>query len=177
MDEKYLGVRRNTMAAEKFKDKIIKVFGMEVDNDDDYDEVYDDDEFVDEGRELEDSRGAFIPPKTKKTISPRHNDFAMDEGPEVLVLQPEVFKDAPGICNKIRANKTVVLNLKNTDYENGRKIFDFLSGALFALDGSINKIADNVFILAPKQVAVLTNPQNDDLDFNTPILEWDEDPE
>ncbi len=83
----------------------------------------------------------------------------------------------PVFCNKIRSNKTVVLNLKNTDYENGRKIFDFLSGALFALDGSINKIADNVFILAPKAVAVLTNPLQDDLDFNAPILEWDEEME
>ncbi|WKY46375.1 cell division protein SepF [Eubacteriaceae bacterium ES3] len=163
------------MAAEKFKDKIIKVFGMEVDNEDDYDEVYEEDEFEEKTNEIEDTRSAFVPPKTKKTTPVRHNDFAVDDGPEVLVLEPEVFKDAPGICNKIRSNKTVVLNLKNTDYENGRKIFDFLSGALFALDGSINKIADNVFILAPKQVAVLTNPQNEELDFNSPILEWDED--
>lgn len=163
------------MAAEKFKDKIIKVFGMEVDNEDDYDEVYDDDEFEEQTNEVEETRSAFVPPKAKKTTPTRHNDFPIDDGPEVLVLEPEVFKDAPGICNKIRSNKTVVLNLKNTDYENGRKIFDFLSGALFALDGSINKIADNVFILAPKQVAVLTNPQNEELDFNTPILEWDED--
>jgi cell division inhibitor SepF len=163
------------MAAEKFKDKIIKVFGMEVDNEDDYDEVYEDDEFEEQTSEVEETRSAFVPPKAKKTTPIRHNDFPIDDGPEVLVLEPEVFKDAPGICNKIRSNKTVVLNLKNTDYENGRKIFDFLSGALFALDGSINKIADNVFILAPKQVAVLTNPQNEELDFNTPILEWDED--
>ncbi|MEO1815583.1 MAG: cell division protein SepF [Acetobacterium sp.] len=162
------------MAAEKFKDKIIKVFGMEVDNEDGYDEIYEEDVYDDD---IEDTKSAFSAPKTKKTTPSRRSELSLDDGPEVLVLEPEVFKDAPSICNKIRNNKTVVLNLKNTDYENGRKIFDFLSGALFALDGSINKIADNVFILAPKAVAVLTNPQHDDLDFNAPILEWDEDME
>jgi cell division inhibitor SepF len=158
--------------AEKFKDKIIKVFGMEVDNEDGYEEIYEEDVYDDHSEE---NKSAFTAPKAKKTTTtPRHNELSFDEGPEVLVLEPEVFKDAPSICNKIRSNKTVVLNLKNTDYDNGRKIFDFLSGALFALDGSINKIADNVFILAPKAVSVLTNPESGDVDFNAPILEWDE---
>jgi cell division inhibitor SepF len=159
------------MAAEKFKDKIIKVFGMEVDNEDGYEEIYEEEGYDDH---TDDSKSAFNAPKVKKKNSSRRSDLSIDDGPEVLVLEPEIFKDAPGICNKIRAGKTVVLNLKNTDYENGRKIFDFLSGALFALDGSINKIADNVFILAPQQVAVLTNPEREDVEFNSPILEWDE---
>ena len=159
------------MAAEKFKDKIIKVFGMEVDNEDGYEDIYEEEGYDDH---IDDSKSAFSAPKAKKKSSSRQNDLPMENGPEVLVLEPEIFKDAPGICNKIRAGKTVVLNLKNTDYENGRKIFDFLSGALFALDGSINKIADNVFILAPQQVAVLTNPEREDVEFNSPILEWDE---
>jgi len=159
------------MAGEKFKDKIIKVFGMEVDNEDGYEEIYEEDVYDDHS---EDNKSAFTAPKSKKTTSTRRSELATDEGPEVLVLEPEVFKDAPSICNKIRAGKTVVLNLKNTDYENGRKIFDFLSGALFALDGSLNKIADNVFILAPKAVSVLTNPEREDVEFNPPILEWDE---
>jgi cell division inhibitor SepF len=159
------------MAAEKFKDKIIKVFGMEVDNEDGYEEIYDEDVYDDHA---EDNKSAFSTPKTKKSAASRRSDGSANEGPEVLVLEPEVFKDAPGICNKIRSGKTVVLNLKNTDYENGRKIFDFLSGALFALDGSLNKIADNVFILAPKQVSVLTNPEREEVEFNPAILEWDE---
>lgn len=161
------------MAAEKFKDKIIKVFGMETDNEDGYDEIYDEDGYDDE--EVETQKSAFEAPKTKRTTShTQRSEPVYNDGPEVLVLEPAAFKEAPGICNKIRANKTVVLNLKNTDYENGRKIFDFLSGSLFALDGSINKIADNVFILAPKAVAVLTNPAKDEVDFDAPILEWDE---
>jgi len=159
------------MAGEKFKDKIIKVFGMEVDNEDGYEEIYEEDVYDDHSEE---NKSAFTAPKSKKTTSTRRSESSTDEGPEVLVLEPEVFKDAPSICNKIRAGKTVVLNLKNTDYENGRKIFDFLSGALFALDGSLNKIADNVFILAPKAVSVLTNPEREDVEFNPPILEWDE---
>ena len=92
-----------------------------------------------------------------------------------MVLDPERFEDAPGIVNKIKADKTVVVNLKNTEYEDGQKIFDFLNGAVFALEGSINRIADNVFILAPKQVSVSTSMEKDESDTITPILNWDDD--
>ncbi|URN83027.1 hypothetical protein [Acetobacterium wieringae] len=51
------------MAAEKFKDKIIKVFGMEVDNEDGYDEIYEEDVYDDD---VEDTKSAFTAPKAKK---------------------------------------------------------------------------------------------------------------
>ena len=132
------------MANEKFKDKIIKVFGMEMDDDDQY---YDDEYYDDEVEEV---------------VEEPRNTY-------------ERFEDAPGIVNKIKADKTVVVNLKNTEYEDGQKIFDFLNGAVFALEGSINRIADNVFILAPKQVSVSTSMEKDESDTITPILNWDDD--
>ncbi|WP_329886531.1 cell division protein SepF [Pseudoramibacter sp. HA2172] len=158
------------MANEKFKDKIVKVFGMDDENyEDDYRDAYEDeldgveDEYVEETEPVRKSSPRKIAPLTGSA--------------EVLVLSPEFFDDAPSIVNKIKQNKTVVVNLKNTEYEDGRKIFDFLNGAVFALEGTINKIADNVFILAPKQVSVSTEMEkNSDSDFiSTPILDFDAD--
>lgn len=158
------------MANEKFKDKIVKVFGMDDENyEDDYRDAYEDeldgveDEYVEETEPVRKSSPRKVTPLTGSA--------------EVLVLSPEFFDDAPSIVNKIKQNKTVVVNLKNTEYEDGRKIFDFLNGAVFALEGTINKIADNVFILAPKQVSVSTEMEkNSDSDFvSTPILDFDAD--
>ncbi|MDD2414355.1 MAG: cell division protein SepF [Eubacteriaceae bacterium] len=159
------------MANEKFKDKIVKVFGMEAEDDGYDDEIYDDDEMINEPETDAQATGSS---SKKKTVS-RHDMAGLAGGTEVLVLDPEFFDDAPGIVNKIKENKTVVVNLKNTEYEDGRKIFDFLNGAVFALEGSINKIAENVFILAPKQVSVSTEmDSNEDSDYITPpILDFD----
>lgn len=148
-----------------FKDKIIKVFNM--DQDDAYeDEYYEDDEDVVEERYEE-------PAAAKRSVrNPVAAGFA---GAEVLVVDPEVFNDAPTIVNKIKENKTVVVNLKNTEYEEGGKIFNFLNGAVFALEGSINQIAEQVFILAPRQVSVSTEMEKKDDEYISPILEWDRD--
>ncbi|MGL4282283.1 cell division protein SepF [Eubacterium aggregans] len=157
------------MANDKtFKDKIIKVFGMDMDKDGTYEEdYYEEDDAVG----VEETHEAVA--GTPRRVPARSAVGGLAGGPEVLVLDPEFFDDAPGIVNKIKENKTVVVNLKNTEYEDGRKIFDFLNGAVFALEGSINKIADNVFILAPRQVSVSTEMEKEDDEFITPILDWD----
>lgn len=159
------------MANEKFKDRVVKMFGMDEDYDDEYaDDAYEDEEYDDEVDEETDDREEG---STKHSV---HRSASLAGGAsEVLVLNPEFFNDAPSIVNKIKENKTVVVNLKNTEYEDGRKIFDFLNGAVFALEGTINKIADNVFILAPKQVSVSTEMEKDDKDdfSQTPILDFD----
>lgn len=163
----------------KFKDKIIKVFGMEVD---DENQVFDDEFYDDEYEDVpEDNNWDSPAPAKQKSASQSagksrgsRGGYGMVGGPEVLVLEPERFEDAPGLVNKIKENKTIVVNLKNTEFEEGKKIFDFLNGAVFALEGSINKIAQNVFILAPKQVFVSTAMDHDDMDIITPILDFDE---
>nr|WP_207740722.1 cell division protein SepF [Alkalibacter mobilis] len=92
------------------------------------------------------------------------------ENSKVLVVEPEFFNDAPVICDNLKSNKTVVVNLENADYEDGRKIFDFLNGAVYALDGTIQKIGENVFILAPSSVDVIT--EDLDTDHSHEFLDW-----
>ena len=50
--------------------------------------------------------------------------------------------------------KRQVVNLEKTEPEEARKIFDFLNGSVYALDGKIQKIANGVFILAPNNVDI-----------------------
>ena len=140
-----------------FKDKITQMLGMNAD--DEYDDVEVEEEYDVDDEEIGVGRVS--------------SQSGLSGGADVLVLNPEVFEDAPIIVNKIKENKTVVVNLKNTEYEDGRKIFDFLNGAVFAVGGSIHKIAESVFILAPSEVSVSTDMEKESADFAQPILDWD----
>ena len=51
--------------------------------------------------------------------------------------------------------KLLPLTLEKLENETARKIFDFLSGATYALDGNVQKIANNIFVFAPENVDVM----------------------
>ena len=72
----------------------------------------------------------------------------------VVLVQPEKFDCATVIAKHICQGDAVILNCEETNETVARRIVDFLSGCAFALDGSIKKAANNVFIIAPKDVGV-----------------------
>lgn len=71
---------------------------------------------------------------------------------EVVVTYPESLEDACDICDDLKSKKTVVVNLEDVEHETAQRISDFLCGACFALDGSIQLISDEIFILGPANV-------------------------
>jgi cell division inhibitor SepF len=72
----------------------------------------------------------------------------------VVLVQPEKFDCATAIANHLRQGDAVILNCESTDAAVARRVVDFLSGCAYALDGSIKKAANNVFILVPRDVGV-----------------------
>ena len=69
---------------------------------------------------------------------------------KVVVLQPTTYNDATEITDHLREKKPVVVNLEKLDKENARKIVDFLSGAVYALTGKMQKVANGIILLVPK---------------------------
>ena len=61
----------------------------------------------------------------------------------------------------------MIINLENIDQEIARKIFDFLSGATYALNGNIQKIANNIFVFAPDNVDITSDDNSRDFDFKS----------
>lgn len=133
--------------------KVKNILGLEIE--DDLDDDYDDESHA--VAEEQEASGGFGK-RARKDKAP----LPVKSGSKVLVVEPEFFNDAPVICDNLKGNKTVVVNLENADYEDGRKIFDFLNGAVYALDGTIQKISENVFILAPSTVDVITESMEHD---------------
>lgn len=81
----------------------------------------------------------------------------------VVLVKPEEFDCATVIAKHICQGDAVILNCEDTADLVARRVVDFLSGCAFALDGSIKKAANNVFIIAPKDVGVDDAKDGDEL--------------
>ena len=75
-------------------------------------------------------------------------------GMNVVIMEPKVLDEAQQLVDSLKQDKPIIINLNSSSPENGRKIFDFLSGATYALAGSVQKIEDNIFIFAPRNISV-----------------------
>jgi len=89
---------------------------------------------------------------------------------KLVVMQPENFEDARDIANHLKSKKPVVMNLESVDRDVARRIVDFLSGAVFALDGNIQKVSNGIFLIAPYNVGIMGDFK-DEL-RNTGIFPW-----
>ncbi|MBE7012682.1 MAG: cell division protein SepF [Ruminococcaceae bacterium] len=74
---------------------------------------------------------------------------------KVVVLQPTSYNDSQDIADHLKSKKPVVVNLERLDKEDARKMVDFLSGAVYALDGSMQKVANGILLLAPYNVGIM----------------------
>jgi cell division inhibitor SepF len=72
----------------------------------------------------------------------------------MVVAQPNTFDDAKDICDHLKSNKPVVINLEGIEKHDAQRIIDFLSGSIYALDGSIQKVSCDIFVIAPNSVDV-----------------------
>ena len=82
---------------------------------------------------------------------------------KVVVHTPLSFDNAREIADHLKAKKPVVINLENVDTPIAKRIIDFLSGAVYALDGNIQKIADRIFLIAPYNVGIMGGDIKDEL--------------
>ena len=74
---------------------------------------------------------------------------------KLVVMQPETFEEARDIAIHLKSKKPVVMNLEAVDRDVQRRIVDFLSGAVFALDGNIQKVSNGIFLIAPYNVGIM----------------------
>ena len=72
----------------------------------------------------------------------------------VVVIEPQSFDDAQQVANCLRDKRPVVINFENTVDEDAKRITDFISGTIYALNGEIKKVSNNVFFCAPSNVNI-----------------------
>ena len=76
------------------------------------------------------------------------------ESVQVHLVVPKSFNDAQQIADQFKEDVPVILNLQGTDTDLSKRLIDFASGLTYALDGGMQRIADKVFLLTPRNVEV-----------------------
>jgi len=73
---------------------------------------------------------------------------------KVHLVLPRSFNDAQQIADRFKEGVPVILNLQGSDQELSKRLIDFGSGLTYALDGGMQRIADKVFMLTPRNVEI-----------------------
>ena len=120
--------------------KVWDLFGMDSAEPEEYDEenVY---EYEDEEEEVEDKK--LFGRRNKVVSMPQTNSIKM------VISQPTTFEQSDEICSFIKEKKSVIVNLEYVNKDVARRIVDFISGGVYALDGHIQKISNSIFLIAP----------------------------
>lgn len=68
---------------------------------------------------------------------------------KMVISQPTTFDQSEEICEFLKEKKSVIVNLEYVNKDVARRIVDFISGGVFALDGHIQKVSNSIFLIAP----------------------------
>ena len=118
---------------------------------------------VDELAQEDDDFGFGLAPAPKASPAPAAStgfkgqvvSMATGAKQEVVLFRPTSFNDTSKAADDLRSRKAVVLNLENVDKAMSRRVVDFLSGCVYALDGNVKKIAQSAYIFCPHNMDVV----------------------
>ena len=68
---------------------------------------------------------------------------------KMVISQPTTFEQSEEICSLLKEKKSVIVNLEYVNKDVARRIVDFISGGVYALDGHSQKISNSIFLIAP----------------------------
>lgn len=80
---------------------------------------------------------------------------------KVVVYQPLTYDDTQNIIDNLKNRKPIVVNLDALDKDLAQRVLDFMSGAAYALDGTIQKVSKSIFVLVPSNVEIIGNIPDD----------------
>lgn len=113
-------------------DNIKKFFGVE--NEEVVTEVGSEDEYYKVGREVEESES--------------------NSKNKMILFEPRAYSESTQIVDYLKNRNTVVVNLKRVTPDQAKRIVDFLTGALYAMNGNLQKLGGGIFLCAPNNVNV-----------------------
>ena len=136
--------------------KVWDLFGMDrAEEEEDYDneDVYD---YEDEDDEAQEEGRGFFGRKNRennKIVSmPQAQTNA--NAIKMVISQPTSFEQSDEICSFLKERKSVIVNLEYVNKDVARRIVDFISGGVYALDGYIQKVSNSIFLVAPSNYEI-----------------------
>ena len=125
-----------------FMDKV-KDFVAPIEEDDDYQEAPQ----AEKVEEVE-PQSRYERPKT------RTNATSLNSNTKMVLFEPRSFGEAEEVGQRLKEGRAVVVNLHKLDRDYAQRTIDFLTGVVYALDGKIQKIGQNVILCSPAEIGV-----------------------
>ena len=167
---------------------------MKLSDDEEYDEEYE--EYEDDEEEEEEPRSTFSFFKKKepeveeessnsKISQPFDNTITASReakkrrftrskvvsmngrGVEVYVIKPQDFAEAQTAADLLKEGRTVVINLEGVELTVAQRSIDFVGGATYAINGSLQAVSNNIFIAAPDSIEVSGDLKSEIMNENT----------
>ena len=127
--------------------KVWDLFGMDSAENEEYEDENNVYEYENEEEETEDKR---LFGRKNKVVSMPQNSQAI----RMVISQPTTFEQSDEICSFLKEKKSVIVNLEYVNKDVARRIVDFISGGVYALDGYIQKVSNSIFLVAPSNYEI-----------------------
>ena len=135
--------------------KVLDFLGVETNGEEEYEEELNNNYENDMEDEVEE-RG-FFSRRSKVVNMPQVQQVKM------VITQPTTFEQSEEICGYLKEKKSIIINLEYVNKDVARRIIDFVSGAVNALDGTIQKISNAIFLVAPNNYDIASDLAREEL--------------
>jgi cell division inhibitor SepF len=129
--------------------KVMGIFGLDDGNIDEYEEESNVNEKSFEREYEEDIDEPIINKRNSKVVN-IHTNATM----RVILSRPKDYDEATSICDELKNRKIVVVNVSDLEPKVAQRLLDFMGGASYVLNGELQEIEKNVYILSPSNVEV-----------------------
>ncbi len=125
--------------------------------------------FMDEEAENENSEDEYYAMSEEEALKE-----ADKTGNKMILLEPRAYSESQQIADHLKNRNSVVVNLKRVTSDQAKRIIDFLSGTIYAIGGSMEKIGVGIYLCTPKNVSVQGKITEDNKDSkkNDEEVEW-----
>lgn len=133
--------------------KVWDLFGMDSAEPEEYedDNVYD---YTDEEDEVEDKKFFGRKNNNNNKVVSMPQSQMQGQAIKMVISQPTTFEQSDEICSFLKEKKSVIVNLEYVNKDVARRIVDFISGGVYALDGYIQKVSNSIFLVAPSNYEI-----------------------
>lgn len=73
---------------------------------------------------------------------------------KMILIEPRAYSESQTIADHLKSRNSVVVNFKRVTSDQAKRIIDFLSGTLYAINGDLQKIGDGIYLCTPKNIDV-----------------------
>lgn len=147
--------------ASTFMNKLYGIFGKEKEE-----EFEEDDSMAVNDFDYEEEDDGYEEPGERGFFGSRRNkvvNINQAQQVKMIISKPTSFEQTEDICECLKQKKSIIVNLEYVNKDVARRIVDFMSGAVQALDGHIEKVSNSIFLFAPMNYDITSESTKEEI--------------